>query len=39
LSGLFAVVGAAAAIVIATLLHHGPAAPEPAEEPTVEDHL
>ena len=38
LSGLFAVVGAAAAIVIATLLHHGPAAPVPTVEPAVDDY-
>jgi hypothetical protein len=38
LSGLFATVGSAAAIVIGTLLHHGPAAPDPAEEPAADDY-
>jgi hypothetical protein len=38
LSGLFAVIGSAAAIVTATLLSHGPAAPAPTEEPAVDDY-
>ena len=38
LSGLFAVVGAAAAVAVATLLKHGPAASEPAETPVVDDY-
>jgi hypothetical protein len=38
LSGLFAVVGAAAAIVVATLLSHGPAAPEAAQESADDDY-
>jgi hypothetical protein len=38
LSGLFAVIGAAAAIVITTLLRHGPAASDPVDEPVVDDY-